>query len=112
MACDINEGIRSIYEENYGIKPEGDINNINIDSVPDFDILCAGFPCQPFSIAGKKQGFNDKLKGNLFYKILEFVDKKNPNIIFLENVKNLHSIHNGNTFKIIISELEKKELLC
>ena len=108
LASDINEGIRNIYEENYGIKPKGDINKINIDTIPDFDILCAGFPCQPFSIAGNKQGFKDKIQGNLFYKILEIVDKKKPSILMLENVKNLHTIHKGKTFKIIKNEIEKR----
>ncbi len=108
FACDINDGVRKIYEENYRIKPEGDINKINIDNIPDFDILCAGFPCQPFSIAGNKKGFDDENRGNLFYKILEIIDKKQPNILILENVKNLHTIHNGNTFKIIKNELEKR----
>jgi DNA (cytosine-5)-methyltransferase 1 len=109
LASDINEGVRKIYEENYGIKPEGDINKINIDTIPDFDILCAGFPCQPFSIAGNQKGFDDKLRGNLFYKILEIVDKKQPKILILENVKNLHTIHKGETFKIIKNELEKRD---
>ena len=108
LACDINEGIRNIYEENYGIKPKGDINEINIDTMPDFDILCAGFPCQPFSIAGSQKGFKDETKGNLFYKILEIIDKKNPEILMLENVKNLHTIHKGETFKIIKTELENR----
>lgn len=108
FACDINEGVRNIYEENYGIKPDGDINTINIDEIPDFDILCAGFPCQPFSIAGNQKGFCDKNSGNLFYKILEIIDKKQPNILMLENVKNLHTIHKGETFKIIKKELEKR----
>jgi DNA (cytosine-5)-methyltransferase 1 len=108
LASDINEGIRKIYEENYGIKPEGDINNINIDTMPDFDILCAGFPCQPFSIAGNQKGFQDKTRGNLFYKILEIIDKKQPETLMLENVKNLHTIHKGETFKIIKNELENR----
>ena len=108
LACDIDEGVRKIYEENYGIKPHGDINNINLDSIPDFDILCAGFPCQPFSIAGNKKGFQDKSRGNLFYKILEIIDKKQPTTLFLENVKNLHTIHGGNTFEIIKHELESR----
>jgi DNA (cytosine-5)-methyltransferase 1 len=108
LASDINEGIRSIYEENYGIKPEGDINKININTMPDFDILCAGFPCQPFSIAGNKKGFQDKTSGNLFYKILEIIDKKKPETLMFENVKNLYMIHKGETFKIIKNELEKR----
>ena len=108
LACDINEGVRNIYEENYGIKPEGDINKINIDTMPDFNILCAGFPCQPFSIAGNQQGFQDKTRGNLFYKILEIIDKKQPETLMLENVKNLHTVHKGETFKIIKNELETR----
>lgn len=108
FACDIDEHIRNIYQENYGIKPEGDINKINIEKIPDFDILCAGFPCQPFSIAGNLKGFKDQKQGNLFYNILEIVDKKQPSILMLENVKNLHTIHQGETFKIIKNELEKR----
>lgn len=108
LACDVNEGVRKIYQENYSIKPKGDINEINIDAIPDFDILCAGFPCQPFSIAGSQKGFKDETKGNLFYKILEIIDKKKPKTLMLENVKNLHTIHKGETFKIIKSELEKR----
>ena len=76
--------------------------------MPDFDILCAGFPCQPFSIAGNQKGFQDKTRGNLFYKILEIIDKKQPETLMLENVKNLHTIHNGETFKIIKNELENR----
>tara|TARA_Y100000768_G_scaffold307929_3_gene242037 strand:- start:5759 stop:6718 length:960 start_codon:yes stop_codon:yes gene_type:complete len=108
FACDINEGIRNIYYENYDLKPEGDINKINIDTMPEFDILCAGFPCQPFSIAGNQKGFLDKTRGNLFYKILEIIDKKQPETLMLENVKNLHTIHKGETFKTIKNELETR----
>ena len=108
LASDIDEGVRNIYEENYGIKPEGDINKISIDTIPDFDILCAGFPCQSFSIAGKQEGFQDKTRGNLFYKILEIIDKKKPTTLILENVKNLYTIHEGETFKTIKNELEKR----
>lgn len=108
FACDLDERVRRIYRENYGIEPHGDINAIDIDSMPDFDILCAGFPCQPFSIAGKKEGFRDQVKGNLFYKILDIIDAKSPQKIILENVKNLHTIHNGETFRIIISSLEDR----
>jgi DNA (cytosine-5)-methyltransferase 1 len=108
LACDIDEGARKLYHENYGIMPEGDINEIDIDGIPDFDILCAGFPCQPFSIAGNQKGFQDTKRGNLFYKILEIIDKKQPSSLMLENVKNLHSIHGGETFRVIKGELEKR----
>ena len=108
FACDIDENVRKIYESNYGIKPVGDINEINIDTIPDFDILCAGFPCQPFSIAGKKEGFDDKLKGNLFYSILKIIDIKSPDTIILENVKNLLTINQGDTFHTIKTELENR----
>lgn len=111
FACDIDENVRDIYEENYNIKPHGDINKVNIENIPNHDILCAGFPCTSFSIAGKKDGFENKIKGNLFFKILEIVDKKNPNTLILENVKNLHTIDKGNTFKIIKNELEKRNYI-
>ncbi len=106
LACDIDEKVRKIYKENYGIEPYGNIWDIK--EFPDFDCLCAGFPCQPFSIAGKKQGFDDKEKGNLFYAIMDIVDKKKPNTLILENVKNLKTIHDGKTFNTIIYEIEKR----
>tara|TARA_Y100000389_G_scaffold198325_1_gene234646 strand:- start:806 stop:1777 length:972 start_codon:yes stop_codon:yes gene_type:complete len=111
FACDIDKNIRNLYEENFGIKPKCNINNIDIENIPKFDILCAGFPCQPFSIAGNQKGFCDIERGNLFYKILEIIDKKNPSTLILENVKNLYSIHKGETFKIIKNELEKREYI-
>ena len=108
IACDVDEPLRSIYKENYGIDPVGDINEQDFSKWPNFDILCGGFPCQPFSIAGKKEGFGNANKGNLFYKILECIDAKNPSIVFLENVKNLESIHQGATFQTIRHELGKR----
>lgn len=108
FACDIDKNVRKIYKANYNIEPAGDINNIDIAKIPDFDILCGGFPCQPFSIAGKKKGFDDKIKGNLFFSILKIIDIKNPDTIILENVKNLLTINNGDTFKTMKNELEKR----
>jgi DNA (cytosine-5)-methyltransferase 1 len=108
FACDIDEKVRKIYKENHGIEPYGDINALDVSEMPDFDILCAGFPCQPFSIAGKKMGFNDQEKGNLFYTILKIIDAKSPQKVLLENVKNLKTIHNGETFQVIISSLEER----
>lgn len=77
-----------------------DINHIDTKTIPTHEILCGGFPCQPFSIAGKQRGFNDQ-RSNVFYKILEIINEHKPAVIVLENVKNLHSHDNGNTFKII-----------
>jgi len=105
LACDIDEGIRNIYKTNYDIEPFGDIRAINIDTMPEFDLLCAGFPCQPFSIAGNREGFKDKEKGNLFYDILKIIDTKNPRMCILENVKNLKTHDKGNTYKTIETEL-------
>ena len=101
------------YEKWFGEKPHGDINEVSPDSIPDHDILAAGFPCQPFSLAGvsKKQslgmahGFNCERQGNLFFKICEIVETKRPPILMLENVKNLKSHDKKRTWAVIESEL-------
>jgi DNA (cytosine-5)-methyltransferase 1 len=85
-----------------------DINNIDINSMPNFDILLAGFPCQPFSIAGYREGFKDsKGRGNLFFKIADIIKQKKPKVVFLENVKNLETHDKGRTLKIIKETLSK-----
>lgn len=86
-----------------------DIKNLDEkNDIPDFDVLLAGFPCQAFSVAGYRQGFNDeKGRGNLFFELARIIKEKKPNIIFLENVKNLVSHDDGNTFAIISDTLEK-----
>lgn len=81
-----------------------DLNTIDVSDIPPHNILCGGFPCQPFSIAGEKKGFDDK-RSNVFWKILEILEKHTPEIIILENVKNLRSHDNGNTYKIIENKL-------
>ena len=108
LACDINEGVRSIYKENYNLEPKSDIRKIDVDTIPDFEVLCAGFPCQPFSIAGNGEGFKDAEKGNLFFDILKIIDKKNPPMCILENVKNLKTHDKGNTYKTIETELKTR----
>lgn len=100
FACDIDENCRKIYEKNYGVKPEGDITKINIETIPSFDVLCAGFPCQPFSKAGYQKGFEDD-RGNLFFNICNIVKHHQPKYMILENVRNLTSHDNGNTWNII-----------
>jgi DNA (cytosine-5)-methyltransferase 1 len=103
-ACDINKHCRDIYELNYNIVPEGNIQNINISQIPQFDILCAGFPCQPFSKAGYQKGFNDN-RGNLFYIICDIIKYHKPQYILLENVRNLSTHDNGNTWTTIYNLL-------
>lgn len=111
LACDINKGVRKIYKDNYGIEPVDDIRTIDAANMPDFDLLCAGFPCQPFSIAGNGEGFKDKEKGNLFYDILNIIDAKMPRMCILENVKNLKTHDGGNTYKAIETELLNRNYL-
>lgn len=84
-----------------------DIREVDEKKLPDFDILLAGFPCQAFSLAGYRQGFNDeKGRGNLFFELVRIVKEKQPKVIFLENVKNLVTHDEGNTFKVIYDTLE------
>lgn len=97
------------YRENFGEIPFGDITKERVKNyIPqEFDVLCAGFPCQAFSIAGNRKGFADT-RGTLFFDIEQIIEKHRPKVVFLENVKNLVSHDNGNTFKTIISVLEDK----
>ncbi len=86
---------------------EKDLKELKTNEVEKIDILTGGFPCQAFSVAGHRKGFNDD-RGNVFFEILRFINDLNPKVLFLENVKNLKSHDNGNTFKIIINELESR----
>lgn len=108
LACDINRKVREIYKANHSLEPLGDIRKINPSSIPDFDVLCAGFPCQPFSIAGDQKGFGDGEKGNLFYDILSVIDAKRPRMAVLENVKNLKGHDGGKTYRLIESSFAER----
>jgi len=94
------------YEENFDKRPFGDITQINEIDIPKHDILCAGFPCQSFSISGKQKGFDD-IRGSLFFDIARIINFHKPRVIFLENVKNLVNHDEGRTLKVIIETLEK-----
>lgn len=94
------------YEANFGDKPSGDITKIDEKEIPNFDILLAGFPCQPFSSVGLKRGFEDT-RGTLFFNIAKIINYHKPKVVFLENVKGLKSNNNGSTFKTIINALEE-----
>jgi len=112
FACEINEELRVLYETNFGTKCSGDINNIGIKEIPQHDILCAGFPCQPFSKAGKQNGLFDPKNGNLFDKIMEITDFHNPEYLLLENVPNLKGHDDGNTWNYIYQKLSIKYDVC
>lgn len=104
-ACDIDADCRKTYEKNYGIKPEGDITKIEAEDIPPHDVLCAGFPCQAFSKAGKRLGFADETKGTLFFDIMRIIAFHKPKYALLENVRNLATHDNGNTWRVIHDSL-------
>lgn len=110
-ANEFDEKAANTYELNFpDIKVDRrDIHEVSVEEIPDFDIMLAGFPCQAFSIAGYRQGFNDKKgRGDLFFELIRIIRDKRPRVIFLENVKNLVGHDNGNTFQVIIKELEEQ----
>ncbi len=95
------------YRENFGEMPYGDITKISEDEIPNFDILVAGFPCQPFSSIGKRQGFKHQTQGTLFYDVLRIIKHHKNKAFLLENVQGLTTHDNGDTFDVIISSLEE-----
>lgn len=111
FASEIDNHARKTYQENHNFPEEffnDDINKINPEDIPDHDILCAGFPCQPFSQAGYKKGLNDE-RGNLFFNILAILKAKKPKAFILENVRHLLKHDNGHTFNVIFSELMRAD---
>lgn len=106
FSSDINTECQRTYNENFGEEPFGDITQINEKSIPDHDILCAGFPCQPFSISGKQKGFDD-IRGTLFFDICRILNEKKPSVVFLENVKHLVHHNRGKTLQTILDKLEE-----
>ena len=107
FASEIDPDGIDTYEQNFGMTPAGDITRIDAKDIPKHDVLCAGFPCQPFSKAGKQKGFDDETKGTLFFHIERILQYHKTKYIVLENVRNLVSHDNGNTWKIIYSHLKK-----
>jgi DNA (cytosine-5)-methyltransferase 1 len=109
FSSDWNEMAQTTYEANFHERPHGDIYSVPDNAIPPHNILCAGFPCQPFSIAGvskklslgRKHGFEDKEQGNLFFKLAELIDHHRPDAFVLENVKHLVRHDKGQTFRII-----------
>lgn len=115
FSSEMDKFSRTTYSANFGTTPYGDITQIHETTVPDHEILLAGFPCQPFSLAGvskknslgRPTGFLDKTQGTLFFDIVRILNHKRPKLFLLENVKNLKSHDGGRTWAIILSTLEE-----
>jgi DNA (cytosine-5)-methyltransferase 1 len=104
---EVDDKCEKTYKRNFGIGFDSkDIFDVKPSSLPDFDMLCAGFPCQPFSVAGKELGFKDS-RGTVFFRLLSIIEVKKPQIVFLENVPNLTRHDKGRTFKVITEKLEE-----
>ncbi len=106
FSSEYNTYAQRSYELNFGEVPFGDITKTNLEIVPKHDVLCAGFPCQPFSISGRMKGFEDT-RGTLIYNVLEIIKARKPKVVFLENVKHLVYHDNERTLKTIIKHLEE-----
>ena len=105
FSSDIDKYAQQAYEANFGEKPVGDITKVDAESIPDFDLLFGGFPCQAFSICGLMKGFEDKTRGTLFFDIARIIKEKQPQAFVLENVKNLASHDGGKTLQTILETL-------
>ncbi len=106
FTSEFNYWAQKTYEHNFGEVPFGDITKLNLDIVPKHDVLTAGFPCQPFSISGKMKGFEDT-RGTLIYNVFQIIKKRQPKVVFLENVKHLIHHDKGNTLRTILKDLEE-----
>lgn len=107
FASEIDEFCNAQYERNYGMSSDINIRDVNEEKLPPFDVLCAGFPCQAFSKAGKQEGLEDKTRGTLFFEIVRILKHHHTPYIILENVRNLVSHDNGNTWRIIQESLRE-----
>ena len=105
FASDIDADARAVYEENHALKPHGDITKIDASDIPEHDILCAGFPCQAFSIGGHRKGF-EETRGTLFFDVARIAAHHKPKFLLLENVKGLMSHDGGKTWDIIKTKLK------
>jgi DNA (cytosine-5)-methyltransferase 1 len=107
FASELDPNLQELYEQNFGVRPHGDIRSIAVEAIPSHDILCAGSPCQPFSKAGDQQGFECPKWGDLFEYVLRVLRRHKPRYIILENVPNLERHDKGETWAHLKGELKK-----
>ena len=107
FSAEIDKHACEVYEANFGENPYCDITKLDAKDIPDFDVLCAGFPCQAFSISGKMKGFYDDTRGTLFFDICRILKEKQPKAFVLENVQNLEKHDNGNTLRVMLDNLHQ-----
>ncbi len=105
-ACEIDAGLQEVYQKNFGIRPHGDIRAVKPREVPAHDLLCAGFPCQPFSKAGDQMGWSDAVRGTVFWNIIEILKLHRPPVVILENVAHFVRHDSGNTYQKVKAALE------
>lgn len=101
-----DEPVQKVYQANFNEIPDGDITKVDEKDIPAHDILCAGFPCQAFSISGKQRGFEDS-RGTLFFDVARIVKAKRPKVVFMENVKNFAMHNNGQTLEVVKATMEE-----
>lgn len=107
FAAEWKPELQDLYERNFGLRPAGDINAVDPKDIPDHEVLAAGFPCQPFSKAGERLGFEHTEQGKLFFSVLHVLQEKQPELFILENVPNLLGHNKGETFRFMVEQLEQ-----
>lgn len=106
FASEIDKDLRGVYQKNFGIEARGDIREVKREEVPQHDLLCAGFPCQPFSKAGEQMGWDDAVRGTVFWNIVEILRLRRPPLVILENVAHFVRHDSGNTYQKVKGALE------
>jgi DNA (cytosine-5)-methyltransferase 1 len=106
FASEIDENLQEVYQKNFNIKARGDIREVKPEEVPQHDLLCAGFPCQPFSKAGGQMGWDDAVRGTVFWNIIEILRLRRPKLVILENVAHFVRHDEGNTYQKVKQALE------
>lgn len=107
FASELQADLREVYERNFCLRPVGDVNEVPICDVPPHDLLCAGFPCQPFSKAGSQEGWRDAVRGTVFFRVVEILEARRPEFVLLENVAHFVRHDEGNTYRRVCEALEQ-----